>query len=43
MTVNLLRENPWIMKLGSISIGVFIIISVASAFRRKTELAQKKD
>ena len=43
MIVNVLRENPWIMKLGSISIGVFIIISVASKFRRKTEVPQKKD
>lgn len=31
------------MKLGSITIGVFIIISVASKFKRKTELSQKKD
>ncbi|KAK1130424.1 hypothetical protein K0M31_018555 [Melipona bicolor] len=43
MIANFLRENPWIMKLGSITIGVFIIISVASKFRRKTEMAQKKD
>ena len=40
---NFLRKNPWMMKLGSITIGVFIIISVASKFRRKTELSQKKD
>ncbi|XP_006615349.1 thioredoxin domain-containing protein [Apis laboriosa] len=43
MIANFLRENPWIMKLGSITIGVFIIISVASKFRRKTEVPQKKD
>lgn len=43
MIANCLRENPWIMKLGSITIGVFIIISVASKFRRKTEIPQKKD
>ncbi|KZC07712.1 PREDICTED: uncharacterized protein LOC107185988 [Dufourea novaeangliae] len=43
MIANALRENPWIMKLGSITIGVFIIISVASQFRRKTDMPQKKD
>ncbi|XP_031839074.1 protein disulfide-isomerase A4 [Nomia melanderi] len=40
---NGLRDNPWIMKLGSITIGVLIIISVASKFRRKPEMPQKKD
>ncbi|XP_017753928.1 PREDICTED: thioredoxin domain-containing protein isoform X2 [Eufriesea mexicana] len=43
MIANFLHENPWVMKLGSITTGVFIIISVASKFRRKTEMAQKKD
>ncbi|KOC70315.1 Thioredoxin domain-containing protein [Habropoda laboriosa] len=43
MIANFLRENPWVMKLGSMTIGVFIIISVASKFRRKTEVALKKD
>ncbi|XP_012141214.1 thioredoxin domain-containing protein [Megachile rotundata] len=40
---NFLRENPWVMKLGSITIGVFIILSVASKFRRKSDMPQKKD
>ncbi|CAK9800459.1 Thioredoxin domain-containing protein [Anthophora quadrimaculata] len=43
MIVNVLRENPWVMKLGSMTIGVIIIISVASKFRRKVEVAVKKD
>lgn len=43
MIANTLRDNPWIMKLGSITIGVLIIISMASKFRRKTETSQKKD
>ncbi|CAL7939191.1 unnamed protein product [Xylocopa violacea] len=43
MSADFLRENPWVTKLGSITIGVLIIISVASKFRRKTETAQKKD
>ncbi|XP_076294295.1 thioredoxin domain-containing protein [Lasioglossum baleicum] len=43
MIANTLRDNPWIMKLGSITIGVFIIISIASKFRRKPEEPQKKD
>lgn len=43
MIANFLREYPWIMKLGSITIGVIIIISVASKFRRKTDTSQKKD
>ncbi|XP_033329597.1 protein disulfide-isomerase A4 [Megalopta genalis] len=43
MIANALRDNPWIMKLGSITIGVFIIISIASKFRRKPEEPQKKD
>ncbi|XP_076761955.1 protein disulfide-isomerase A4 [Xylocopa sonorina] len=43
ISADFLRENPWVMKLGSITIGVLIIISVASKFRRKTETAQKKD
>ncbi|XP_076249614.1 thioredoxin domain-containing protein isoform X2 [Calliopsis andreniformis] len=41
--VNVLRENPWVMKLGSITIGVLIIISIASKFKRKTEMPQKND
>ncbi|XP_076173024.1 thioredoxin domain-containing protein [Ptiloglossa arizonensis] len=40
MIANFLCENPWVLKLGTISICVFIIISVASRFKRKT---QKKD
>lgn len=43
MIANFLRDNPWIMKLGSISIGVLIVISVASKFRRKVEEPQKKE
>ncbi|KAG7197694.1 hypothetical protein KM043_014455 [Ampulex compressa] len=43
MSVNILRDNPWIMKLGSISIVVLVIISVASKLRHKSEAAQKID
>ncbi|XP_043478524.1 protein disulfide-isomerase A4 [Leptopilina heterotoma] len=42
MIANALRENPWIMKLGSITIGVVVIVSVASKLRRKAEVPQKK-
>ncbi|XP_034948252.1 thioredoxin domain-containing protein [Chelonus insularis] len=43
MIANFLRENPWLMKLGSITIGVFVIVSVASKLRRKPELPEKKE
>ncbi|XP_033215332.1 protein disulfide-isomerase A4 [Belonocnema kinseyi] len=43
MIANALRENPWIMKLGSITIGVVVIVSVASKLRRKSEVPQKKE
>lgn len=43
MIANFLRDNPWVMKLGSITIGVLIIISVVTKFRRKSETPQKKD
>ncbi|XP_053984891.1 thioredoxin domain-containing protein [Hylaeus anthracinus] len=43
MIANFLRENPWVLKLGSMTIGVFIIISVVSRFRRKTQTPQKND
>ncbi|XP_043250046.1 thioredoxin domain-containing protein [Colletes gigas] len=43
MIANFLHEKPWVLKLGSITIGVFIIISVASRFRRKIQTSQKKD
>ncbi|XP_012289040.1 thioredoxin domain-containing protein [Orussus abietinus] len=39
---NFLRDNPWVMKLGSITIGVFVIVSVASKLRRKSEPSQQK-
>lgn len=38
-----LRENPWIMKIGSITIGVLIIVSVASKIKYKTDVPQKKE
>ncbi|XP_014203725.1 uncharacterized protein LOC106636014 [Copidosoma floridanum] len=40
--VNFLKENPWVMKLTSISIGVLVIVSVVSKLRKKTEVPQKK-
>ncbi|XP_043266384.1 protein disulfide-isomerase A4 [Venturia canescens] len=44
MCVNFLRENPWVMKLGSILICVLVIVSVVSKLRRKAEAAPlKKD
>jgi len=42
MCANFLRENPWVMKLGSIIICVLLIVSVASKLRRKAE-TQKKE
>ncbi|XP_035743682.1 uncharacterized protein LOC118451354 [Vespa mandarinia] len=38
-----LRENPWVMKIGSITIGVLVIVSVASKLRHKTDVPQKKE
>ncbi|XP_058791130.1 protein disulfide-isomerase A4 [Phymastichus coffea] len=43
MTVNFLKDNPWVMKLGSITIGVLVIVTVASKLRKKTEVSHKKD
>lgn len=44
MTVNFLKDNPWVMKLGSISVGVLVIVTVASKLRRKAEVvSHKKD
>ena len=43
MIANFLRENPWVMKLGSITVGVLVIVTVASKLRRKAESTQKKD
>ncbi|XP_015608228.1 thioredoxin domain-containing protein [Cephus cinctus] len=43
MIANFLHENPWVMKLGSISIGVLVIVSVASKLRGKSETSRKKD
>ncbi|XP_011301871.1 thioredoxin domain-containing protein [Fopius arisanus] len=42
MIANFLRENPWIMKLASIIMGVMIIVSVASKLRKKSETPEKK-
>lgn len=42
MIANFLRENPWIMKLTSIIMGVMIIVSVASKLRKKSETPEKK-
>lgn len=43
MVANTLKDNPWIMKLGSITVGVFVIVTVASKLRKKAEAPQKKD
>lgn len=43
MIANFLRENPWIMKLASIIMGVMIIVSVASKLRKKSETPEKKE
>ncbi|XP_012268949.1 uncharacterized protein LOC105693526 [Athalia rosae] len=43
LIANFLRENPWVMKLGSITIGVLVIVSVASKLRRKSEAPLKKE
>ena len=43
MIVNFLKENPWLMKLTSITIGVLVIVTAASKLRRKTEAPVKKD
>lgn len=43
LIANFLRENPWVMKLGSITIGVLVIVSVASKLRRKSEIPTKKE
>ncbi|XP_046421562.1 uncharacterized protein [Neodiprion pinetum] len=42
LIANFLRENPWVMKLGSITLGVVVIVSVASKLRRKSEVPTKK-
>ncbi|CAD6235652.1 GSCOCG00007952001-RA-CDS [Cotesia congregata] len=45
MIANTLRENPWIMKLGSMIICILVIVSVVSKLRNKTETpaTKKKD
>ncbi|XP_032691064.1 uncharacterized protein LOC116853877 [Odontomachus brunneus] len=40
---NFLLDNPWVLKLGSICIGVIVVITVASKFRQKPEAPQKKE
>ncbi|XP_008560921.1 protein disulfide-isomerase A4 [Microplitis demolitor] len=42
MIADTLRENPWIMKLGSMIICIMVIVSVASKLRNKNEVADKK-
>ncbi|XP_011498107.1 PREDICTED: uncharacterized protein LOC105362367 [Ceratosolen solmsi marchali] len=42
MIAHFLIENPWILKLGSITVGVLIIVTVASKLRRKAEVPQQK-
>ncbi|OXU20131.1 hypothetical protein TSAR_003375 [Trichomalopsis sarcophagae] len=43
MIAHTLKDNPWIMKLGSITVGVLVIVTVASKLRKKAEAPQKKN
>ncbi|KAJ8681862.1 hypothetical protein QAD02_017654 [Eretmocerus hayati] len=42
MIANFLLENPWVMKLGSITVGVLVIVTVTSKLRKKAEAPSKK-
>jgi hypothetical protein len=42
MVANFLIENPWVLKLGSITLGVLIIVTVVSKLRRLAEVPQQK-
>lgn len=43
MIANFLRDNPWILKLSSICIGILVVITAVSKFRQKPETPQKKE
>lgn len=43
MIANFLRDNPWILKLGSICIGILVVITAVSKFKHKPETPQKKE
>jgi len=43
MIANLLHDNPWILKLTSICIGILVVITAVSKFKHKPETPQKKE
>ncbi|XP_020284633.1 thioredoxin domain-containing protein isoform X2 [Pseudomyrmex gracilis] len=40
---NFIRDNPWILKLSSICIGILVVITAVSKLKQKPETPQKKD
>ncbi|XP_014234790.1 uncharacterized protein LOC106657677 [Trichogramma pretiosum] len=43
LSVNFLKENPWVVKLGSMVVGVMVVVSGIVKLRKKTEIQQKMD